>query len=117
MYMILTAHFGYRQEHRDAEADDMLKKAAAVVDHTLWPYPVIRYLQHEITAEQLLAQATDSDKQTEAHTYLGLDHALKGKREEALQHLRWVKDHGNKHFYEYPVAIAELERLEKGAGT
>jgi tetratricopeptide (TPR) repeat protein len=117
MYMILTAHFGYRQEHKDAEADDMLKKAVAAVDHTLWPYPVIRYLQHEISAEQLLAQATDSDKQTEAHTYLGLDHSLNGKREEALQHLRWVKAHGNKHFYEYPVAIAELERLEKGAGT
>jgi tetratricopeptide (TPR) repeat protein len=117
MYMILTAHFGYRQEHKVAEADDMLKQAAAVVDHTLWPYPVIRYLQHELTAEQLLAQATDSDKQTEAHTYLGLDLSLNGKREEALQHLRWVKDHGNKHFYEYPVAVAELERLEKGAGT
>lgn len=116
VYMMMTAHFGYRLEHNDAEAEAILKKAVTIVDHNEWPYPVIRYLLHEITAKELLAQANDSDKQTEAHTYLGLDLSLTGKRDEAITHLRWVKEKGNKHFYEYPVATAELERLEKTSG-
>ena len=116
MYMALTAHFGYREAHNDAEANGILKKASAMVDTTQWPYPVIRYLQHEITAQELLSQATDNDKQTEAHAYLGLDLSLTGKRDEALAHLRWVKENGNKQFYEYPLALAELSRLEGNSG-
>jgi len=116
MYMILTAHFGYRQMHNDGEANGILKKAATMVDTTQWPYPVIQYLQHEITTQELMLQATDSDKQTEAHAYLGLDFSTTGKRDEALAHFRWVKERGNKQFYEYPLALAELDRLEKDAG-
>ena len=77
-----------------------------------WPYPVFRYLKREITEEQLLALATDSDKLTEAHTYIGLDLSLDGKRQEALPHLDWVRENGNKNFVEYPLALAEIERIK-----
>ena len=41
--------------------------------------------------------------------------ALKGHKDQALAHFRWVRDHGNPTFYEYEIALAELERVEKPA--
>ena len=42
-----------------------------------------------------------------------MDLALKGKKDAAIAHFRWVKEHGNQSFTEYAIAVAELERLEK----
>ena len=42
-----------------------------------------------------------------------MDLSLTGRREEALLHLRWVKENGNQNFVEYPLALAELGRLAK----
>jgi hypothetical protein len=36
---------------------------------------------------------------------------LKGEREDARIHFEWVKNYGNKRFYEYPLAIEELRRM------
>ena len=30
-----------------------------------------------------------------------------------MGHFRWVRDHGNSALYEYAIALAEIERLEK----
>jgi hypothetical protein len=38
--------------------------------------------------------------------------AAEGKRDEALVHLRWVKERGNKNYAEYDWALSELKRLE-----
>jgi lipoprotein NlpI len=110
-YMVLAAHFGFRRAGQAARADKILEEAATRLDASAWPYPVIRYLRQEIKQEQLLAQATDSDKLTEAHAYIGLDSALHGKRDEAQQHFIWVRENGNKEFIEYFLALSELERL------
>lgn len=44
---------------------------------------------------------------------IGLALSLAGERQEALKHLQWVKDNGNKSFVEYPAALTELKRLEQ----
>jgi tetratricopeptide (TPR) repeat protein len=116
-YMALSAHFGHRQARRDADAARILKEAIAKTDASEWPHPVLRYLQRDISAAQLLALATDNNKQTEAYAYIGLDLSLSGNRDAAITHLRWVRDKGNKNFYEYPLALAELARLEGSAGS
>lgn len=69
-------------------------------------------LQHEITAPELLAQAGDGDKKTEAQAYIGVDLSLAGKRDEALVYLQWVKDNGNKNFVEYSLALSEIDRIK-----
>ena len=71
----------------------------------------MKYLRGEIDESKLLAAATDNDKLTEARCFLGLDMEQKGRKEEALAHFRWVKEHGNPGFYEYTIAQAELDRL------
>jgi len=50
---------------------------------------------------------------TEARCVLGLDMLQKGRQEAALAHFRWVKEHGNPAYFEYDIALAELERLER----
>jgi Flp pilus assembly protein TadD len=112
-YMALLAHFGFRQAHRPADADRIIEEAASKTDPAAWPFPVLRYLQHTLAEKEVLAQADDNDKLTEAHTYIGLDLSLNGNAAAAISHLRWVKDNGNPNFFEYPLALAELGRLEK----
>ncbi|HBB88327.1 MAG TPA: hypothetical protein DC047_11990 [Blastocatellia bacterium] len=114
LYMVLTLYFGERLAHNKEVATATLKEEQSRIDKGLWPYPVVQYLLDEISVQDLLKRATDNDKQTEVHAYLGLNFSLAEKREEALEQLRWVKEHGNKDFFEYRVALAELERLEKG---
>ena len=53
------------------------------------------------------------DQQTEAHAYVGFMLLQAGRQADALEHLRWVKDHGTKTFYEYRLATSELERIAK----
>lgn len=110
-YMALVLHFGLRQSKQATPAGNILAEASAKLTVSEWPYPVIHYLQRKVTAPELLALATDNDKLTEAHAYIGLDLSLSGSREEALPHLHWVRENGNKNFIEYPLALAEIERL------
>jgi tetratricopeptide (TPR) repeat protein len=111
-YAAIFGHFAARQATKEAEANQFLKDAKGKLDKT-WPYPAIQFLIGEIDEANLLKQATDKDKQTETRCYLGLDHALRGRKKEALAHLRWVKEHGNSSFTEYAIALVELDRLER----
>ena len=110
-YMVLAAHFGLRQAKQTNQSLKILGDASTKLVASDWPYPVIRYLQKEITVQELLTLATDNDKLTEAHTYIGLDLSLNGNRDEALSHLQWVRENGNKNFVEYPLAITEIRRI------
>jgi tetratricopeptide (TPR) repeat protein len=111
LYMVIVAHFGYRQSKQMDAADKILEDAATRSDTSSWPYPVVEYLQRKLTADALLALATDNDKQTEAHAYIGMDLSINGERDAALSHLRWVAENGNKNFVEYPLALSEIKRL------
>ena len=93
------------------QAAAILEEAREKSNSSSWPYSIIRYLHAELSDEELLQLAIDNDKKTEAHAYMGMDLLLKGKNEEARRHFQWVKDYGNKHFFEYPLAIEELKRL------
>jgi len=114
-YMVIFGYIGDRRGQRDSEASKLLDEAAAQCDKTVWPYPVIQYLRREISAQDLLAAATDPDKKTEARAYLGLDLALSGHQEEALRHLQWVKENGQKALAEYAFALVELRRTQSPA--
>ena len=113
LYAVILGHFAARQDEDEAAAKRFLSDSAGKLSED-WPYPVVRFLRGEIDEPALLKLAIDDDKRTEARCYLGLDHLLKGRKDEALAHFRWVKEHGTATFTEYNIAIAELERLERG---
>ena len=110
-FMILIAHLGYRQAGLAAEAQKALQDAEKNCDTVAWPYPVIKYLKGEISSEELLREANDTGKKTEARTYIGMDLLLRGMGAEAREHFAWVKEYGSNRFLEHPLAVAELNRL------
>ena len=111
-YAVLWGYFGLRRAGNADSAKRLLDDAAARCDATTWPYPVIRYLRGELDQTAMLAAASDNDKMTVARFYLGLDLALKGRYEEAREHYRWVKEHGNPSLFQFTHALAELDKLE-----
>jgi tetratricopeptide (TPR) repeat protein len=111
VYAVILGHFAARLEKDEQAAAKFLKDSAGKLDEA-WPYPSVQYLRGEIDEETLLKLATDDDKRTQARCYLGLDHLVKGNRDKALAHFRWVKEKGTVDYDEYTIAVAELERLE-----
>ena len=108
-FMAVVAHLGSRQA--GGEARGILDDAAAGLNTALWPYPVVAYLRGAITAERLMDAAASNDQKTEAHAYLGMDLLLRGRVDDAREHLVWVRDYGNERYIEYTLAVAELSRL------
>jgi len=115
-YAVIYGNLASRLVKDDPSAKRLLTDAAGKFSGDGWPRPVVRFLRGEIKEADVLKAARDDDQRTEAHCYLGLDHALKGHRPEAIAHYRWVKDHNKQTLFEYTVAVAELERLERAPG-
>ena len=110
-YLAVMANIGYRQAGMDDEAQAVIVEAAKKCLPDKFTYQFILYFKGELSGEELLKLATDNDKKTEVHAYLGMDLLLKGKTDEARTHFNWVKEYGNKRFFEYPLAVEELKRL------
>lgn len=64
-----------------AAGDQKFTLGKLITRHLRWPQPLMRYFQRQISVPELLALATDNDKQTEAYAYTGMDLSLSGKRE------------------------------------
>jgi tetratricopeptide (TPR) repeat protein len=111
-YTIIFGHFAARQIGDEPAAKRFLEEWTDKLSES-WPRPAIKYLRGEIDETALLEKADDDRKRTDAHCCLGLDQTLKGHKEQALAHYRWVQDHGDQTLWEYLVAQAELERMEK----
>jgi hypothetical protein len=109
-YIAVVGYFGFRQAGRKDDAAKLLGEAAKACTSVAWVCQPMRYLSREQTAEEFIARATDNDKMTEAKTYVGVDLALEGKMTQALPYLEWVKANGNRGFYEYPLAVAWLDK-------
>ena len=91
---VIVGYLGLRQAGKAAEATTFLATWGPKADSTAWPFPVIKFLGHTLTATALLAQATDDNKMTEARTYVALDLIYAGTPQAARPHLEWVKLHG-----------------------
>jgi tetratricopeptide (TPR) repeat protein len=111
-YMTLVGYFGERRAKRDNTAFRLLIDGTNNSDPTCWPYPIIRFLRHQIDERALLREAVDEDKQCDARCFLGLDHLLAGRNEPAMEHFRWAKQHANRISIAYMISVAEFDRLE-----
>lgn|GEM_PF-3467589 len=109
----ILSYLGYLLNHQTTQAQAVLDAAARHLDATSWPYPVIQYFRHEIKADDLLAQATDNDRLTDAHAYIGVDMILKGgPRAEAVKHMMWAKQKGNGSLISCSLAVREIEKIQ-----
>ena len=111
-YVALFTYLAYRQTNNDAEAQKLLIEASSQLKADAWPMPVWQYFKGAINSKDLLRSAKNNDELTEAHAYLGCVLSLVGRKDEAIQHLKWVQENGNQNFVEYPLALMELSRIE-----
>jgi tetratricopeptide (TPR) repeat protein len=113
-YITFAGYLGYREAGRTEEANRLLATPGKLGDcqDQKWVCNLLKYFRHELTAEQLLAEANNNGKMTEARAYIGIDLALSGRQQEALAHLHWVVTSGDRTFTEYPLAQAWLTKLE-----
>jgi tetratricopeptide (TPR) repeat protein len=111
-YNVLIGHVAATQAGDEAAAERFLKDSVGKLEET-WPYPVVQFLCGEIDETALLKLSTDDGKRTDARCVLGMRHAIQGRKDQALAHFRWVKQHGSTTYMTYTIAVAELERLER----
>jgi len=116
-YVAFLGALADRRVGQNAEADSLLQLARAAVQRGSWTEKVLSYMQRSLTADELLSRAKDDGERTEAHAYVGFDLVDAGKRQEAIVHLTWVKDRGERNYVEYAMAIAELKRLGSARGS
>ena len=111
-YMAILAALAARQAQRPEDAKRVLDEAVANISPRLWPVPVLRYLQGELTETALLGLAGSTRQQAEARTFIGLDRLRSGDRAGAVLHLQWARDHGSDGSIALDVARGTLARLE-----
>lgn len=115
--MAIVAYFGHTQARREAEARRVLEEAARHGDTSSWPFPVIEYLRGEVSAQDLFMSAPDDAKKRKARAYIGVNLSLQGDHKAALDHLRWVKDHGSPGTVEFALALSEMERIKASSAV
>jgi hypothetical protein len=111
-YARFVSYFGYRQAGLDFDARRILEEGVACAEKSTWTYSVLRYLLRELSAKELLAQATEKEQMLEAHAYIGMDLSLGKRRDEALPYLKWVTLNGTRDSAEYFLALTEIQRIE-----
>ncbi len=111
-YAVIVGYLGARRQGHDQDARTTLNQGANL-DSSAWPVPIVRFYRGELSRSDMMAPATDNDKQTEAHCFLGYERLLAGDRSAARQQFEWVRDHGNPRFTEYTMSLAELEKLSR----
>lgn len=108
---VILGYLCARGQQAPEIANQFLDDAAGKVSNR-WPAPLIPLLSGDAGEKEFLALATDERKLTMAHCYLGLAAEFQGQREKAIEHYRWIQDHGNQAVSEFHLAIAKLRRLE-----
>ena len=113
-YTVFLGALAMRRLGQTQEADALLAKAAPAVDPKSWTSRVLAFLQGRLDAKAFADAAKDNGQRTEVHTYVGYADLQAGRTAAAREHFTWVKDNGSRNYVEYPLAVAELARLERG---
>ena len=68
--MIILSLFAFRELGKFEEGKNFLTNTSAQCNAEVWPYPVLRYLKGEITAEELETQAKNEQQKADAKTFI-----------------------------------------------
>jgi Flp pilus assembly protein TadD len=112
-YAVIMAAICRKQLGHMPERIALVNQSAQMLDAKTWPYPIIQFLNGQLSAAAVFQQATDNDKMTEAKTYIAFDLLADNKGAEASPMIVWVKEHGNKTFNEYDLVSALLNKMKK----
>jgi tetratricopeptide (TPR) repeat protein len=112
MSAVILMYLGNTYNHNAEYAQNVLTAATQKCDTAQWPFPVIRYLKGETSADQLISQANGTDQITDARGYVGINQILQGDRTDAVPNLEWAKHQGNGELVSYSLAVREIEKIQ-----
>ena len=94
-------------ENRE-RARDELAQAAAKLEGSEWPIPLVDLYLGKRSFDAALGEASKPEERCEAQFYIGQWHLVRGNRAPALNALRTAVDTCPKDFVEYQGAVVEL---------
>jgi membrane associated rhomboid family serine protease/tetratricopeptide (TPR) repeat protein len=112
-YAVIMAAICRKQLGHIPERIALVNQSAQIFDAKKWPYPIIQFMNGQLSPAAVFQLATDNDKMTEAKTYIAFDLLADNKGAEASPMIVWVKEHGNKTFNEYDLVSALLNKMKK----
>jgi len=110
-HAVIVGYLGLLRSNKPDVSKAFLDNALKQMDARAWTSQVLMYFRGKLSADELLLQATDKNKQTEANAYIGIIKLVSGDQAGGRKQLEWVKANGNRNFSEYTFALAELGRL------
>lgn len=113
IYAWLVGAVACRMQNNEDGARAMLDKASTNSSPKIWPGPIVRFLNHKISESEFMQEALGYSRTTEVRFYTAMEQSRSGKISDAIDNLQWVKQYGDRTFYEYPAALAQLDRLQK----
>jgi thiol-disulfide isomerase/thioredoxin len=113
-YAVVREYLALRLLGDDAKAKGLVTEAIARLSDHKWPYAILKYLDKEISYEDLKKETGDSQlHRVEMHTVVGIALLLDGKKEECLEHLKWMVSLTEyRERMEYQLCKAALNKLE-----
>lgn len=107
----LLAWLGCHLIHDQDRAQLLLSNALASLKSDKWPYPILKFLAHEMTDVDLLNAATNNFESSEAHTWIGFDCLNRNLADQARNHFRKAVTTGYPSSDSYLLSRFELSRL------
>jgi tetratricopeptide (TPR) repeat protein len=96
--------------HKTQEATEVLAHAKNVTG-SAWTKQLLGLFTEELSLADFMDSHQSGQRELAANCFLGLRYLADGKKVQALQKLKWVREHGNPTQDEYLLAVSGLNRL------
>lgn len=92
-YSLLLSYVCYTQSNSQSRVDELLRyiKTFNFSPKNSWATKILRFILGEIESTTLLAHVVSREQEIEAHTYIGFKRLFDGQKDQAEQHLKWVR--------------------------
>lgn len=92
-YSLLLSYVCYAQTNSRSRTNELLSyiKSFNFSQTDNWPTQILNFIQGEIETTDLLASVVSREQEIEAHTYIAFKLLFDGMKEQAEQHLEWVR--------------------------
>ncbi len=113
-YAVLLGYVAYHVSGNVHAAKELLSAAEQRLKNPLWPQPVLNFLLDKESAQSAINQAPNLEGLTEAHWFIGARLVFEGNVNEAVAHLKWVVQNGERKILDYDLAKSLLDYIAPG---
>lgn len=112
IWSAMSGHLALRHLQDDKRAAAIIKTASKHATNGGWAADILKYLDHQVSADALLERADNSIRRTTAEYFIGATLSLSGLKERARRYLSSVQARGDSNSPTYQAALRELNALD-----